>query len=202
MTSLLGNPVHAKDIVYHPKKIFRDKEKSARIYNEMWTGKWWHAIQVCFFPLFLIRALLNLYSMMYRTVYLLAPVMITTDKTQLTQFSSNKSAYPIYMTLGNIPRAIRCKPTQQVCFLLGYLSVDKILKDDLINRNVSSRGQRLFHDSLRIILEPLKEASTQGVEIVGADGSVRLVFPVLACYVADYPEQCLVICSKGTCPKC
>lgn len=45
--SLLGNPVHAKDIVYCPKKIFRDHTKSVRIYNEMWSGKWWHAIQVC-----------------------------------------------------------------------------------------------------------------------------------------------------------
>jgi len=133
----------------------------------------------------------------------LAPVIIATDKTQLTQFSSNKSAYPIYMTLGNIPRAIRRKPSQQACFLLGYLSVDKILKDDLSSREVSSRAQRLFHDSLRFILAPLKKAGTEGIEIIGGDGSVRLVFPVLACYVADYPEQCLVTCSKyGTCPKC
>jgi len=50
---------------------------------------------------------------------------------------------PIYMTLGNIPRAIKCKPTQQVCFLLGYLLVDKILKDDLTSREVSSRDQRI-----------------------------------------------------------
>jgi hypothetical protein len=107
----------------------------------------------------------------------LTVTIIATDKTQLTQFSSNKSAYPIYMMLGNIPRAIRCKPTQQACFLLGYLSVDKILKDDLTSREVSSRGQRLFHDSLHIILEPLRQAGTQGVEIVRGDGSVRLVFP-------------------------
>ncbi|KAG1844084.1 hypothetical protein DFJ58DRAFT_731389 [Suillus subalutaceus] len=184
--SLLGNPVHAKDIVYRPKKIFRDHTKSVRIYNEMWSGKWWHAIQN-----------------RLPVGAALAPVIIATDKTQLTQFSSSKSAYPIYLTLGNIPRAIRRKPSQQACFLLGYLSVDKILKDDLSSREVSSRAQRLFHDSLRIILEPLKLAGAEGVEITGGDGCVRLIFPVLACYVADYPEQCLVTCSKyGTCPKC
>lgn len=37
----------------------------------------------------------------------LAPVIIATDKTQLTQFSGSKSAYPVYLTLGNIPKALR-----------------------------------------------------------------------------------------------
>ncbi|EGO02485.1 hypothetical protein SERLA73DRAFT_150220 [Serpula lacrymans var. lacrymans S7.3] len=43
--SLLDNPAHAKHIVYKPKKIFSNAQKENRIYNEMWTGKWWHAIQ-------------------------------------------------------------------------------------------------------------------------------------------------------------
>lgn len=32
----------------------------------------------------------------------LATVILATDKTQLTQFTGGKVAYPIYMTLGNI----------------------------------------------------------------------------------------------------
>ncbi|EGO18842.1 hypothetical protein SERLADRAFT_443811 [Serpula lacrymans var. lacrymans S7.9] len=43
--TLLGNPAHAKHIVYCPKKIFTNARKESRIYHEMWTGKWWHAIQ-------------------------------------------------------------------------------------------------------------------------------------------------------------
>jgi hypothetical protein len=44
--SLLGNPAHANDIVYWPRKIFKDSGRSCRIYNEMWTGNWWHTVQV------------------------------------------------------------------------------------------------------------------------------------------------------------
>ncbi|PPQ86983.1 hypothetical protein CVT26_007548 [Gymnopilus dilepis] len=39
--------------------------------------------------------------------------------------------------------------------------------------------------------------------MVSSDSAVRLVFPILSCYIANYPEQCLVTCSKyGTCVKC
>lgn len=130
-------------------------------------------------------------------------MIIATDKTQLTQFSGSKSAYPVYLTLDNIPRAIRSKPSQQACILIGYLSVDKILDSKLSKKEKSSRTQCLFHDSMRIILELLKEAGRTGMEVVGGDGKVWRIHPVLACYVADYPEQCLVACAKyGTCPKC
>lgn len=37
----------------------------------------------------------------------IAPVILATDKTQLTQFSGNKAAYPVYLTLGNLPKATR-----------------------------------------------------------------------------------------------
>lgn len=136
----------------------------------------------------------------------MAPVIIATDKTQLTQFSGNKSAYPVYLTLGNIPKALRRKPGSRACVLIAYLSVDKPVKAGLSKTTLKLRNYQLFHRSMAVVLESLKAAGNPkgpGVEMVGGDGAVRRVYPLLSCYVADYPEQCLVTCTKyGTCPKC
>ncbi|KAL6301703.1 hypothetical protein BKA93DRAFT_818859 [Sparassis latifolia] len=174
-------------MVYVPKRIFTDQNKDNRIYSEMWTGLWWNTIQVCS------------WCSTYYTNHLpvgatLAPIIIATDKTQLTQFTGGKAAYPVYMTLGNIPKSIHCKPTQHACVLIGYLSVDKIEHQQLTKQEQRARNQRLFHESI---------AGKTGLDMTGGDGAVQRVFPILAAYVADFPEQCLVTCSKyGTCPKC
>lgn len=133
----------------------------------------------------------------------LAPVIIASDKTQLTQFSGSKAAYPVYLTLGNLPRSIRRKPSKHAAILIAYLSVDKISRIALTKNALRARNQQLFHESMRLVLEPLKKAGQDGVQMIGGDGQVRQVHPILASYVADYPEQCLVTCTKyGTCPRC
>lgn len=69
--SLWGDPAHAKNLVYAPRKIFSDANRRNRIYTEMWTGKWWHAIQVRYslwFPPDFAKAL-------SRTNYLQEPLL-------------------------------------------------------------------------------------------------------------------------------
>lgn len=134
-----------------------------------------------------------------------APVLISTDKTKLTQFVGGKMAYPVYMTVGNIPKRLRRKPSQHACVLIAYLSVDKIDRSamGMSDQEHRIRVQRIFHEAMRAVLEPLIEAGKKGVEMISSDGSIRDVFPLLSCYAADYPEQCLVACTKyGTCVKC
>ncbi|KAJ7440393.1 hypothetical protein B0H11DRAFT_1694814, partial [Mycena galericulata] len=78
----------------------------------IWTGKWLPRVQT-----------------KLPVGAALSPVIIATDKTQLTQFSRGKSTYPVYLTLGNIPKVLCRKPSQNVYVHMGYLSVDKISRN-------------------------------------------------------------------------
>ncbi|KAG2062522.1 hypothetical protein BDR04DRAFT_943814, partial [Suillus decipiens] len=135
----------------------------------------------------------------------LVPVILSSDKTQLCQFQGDKTAYPIYLTIGNISKSICCKPFFHTQKLIGYLSTVSLDGTDILVDSAHLTHAQLFHYAMQMVTSSLHAGPlANGIELTSGDGAVRLRFPVLSAYVADYPEQDLVMCMHYAqmCPKC
>ena len=85
--------------------------------------------------------------------------------------------------------------------LFGYIPVCKL--ECFTKKQHSEEAHHLFHKCMQQILKPLIAAGKEGIDMVCANGFIQKVFPILSVYIANYLEQCLVICCKeNSCPMC
>jgi hypothetical protein len=132
----------------------------------------------------------------------IVPLILASNKTSLSVIGGDQKAYPVYLTIGNISKRIRRKAKAWAQILIGYLPVEDFADVENAKERDRLKGE-LVHRAMEILLEPLKKAGVEGVEMYCADGRLRRVYPILAAYIADYPEQCLMVCtSQGRCPMC
>jgi len=101
---LIGFIPFKPNLAYAPVRLFKDDEKSVPIFNEMHTGSWWWEQQKSLPP--------------GGTV---VPVLLASDKTQLTQHHGDKSSHPVYVTIGNLDKSTRRSQTRPSKILLGFL---------------------------------------------------------------------------------
>ena len=129
------------------------------------------------------------------------PVIVSSDETRLTVFRG-KTAYPVYLTIGNIPKAIRRKPSCRAQVLIGYIPTTDLGK--MTNKTARCHAlENLFHACMENVLAPIAACGELGVAMISADGIWRRCHPILAAFVGDYPEQALVTCTyNGRCSKC
>ncbi|KAJ7193265.1 hypothetical protein GGX14DRAFT_593074 [Mycena pura] len=181
---LMGNPVFRDVMRYEPQQLFEDSEGKSQVINEMWTAAWWWKLQ----KLLPVGATI-------------CPVILSSDKTKLSNFRGDQSAWPVYLTIGNISKDIRRQASSHATVLVGYLPVGKFA--GYSDKARQAVRYRTFHYCMSIVTRSLIAAGTDGVDMTCADGSVRWIWPILAAYVADYPEQCLVAnCMENRCPIC
>ncbi|KAI0070092.1 hypothetical protein K474DRAFT_1744707 [Panus rudis PR-1116 ss-1] len=96
--ALFGEPEFAPHVVTKPERFYADANRTQRVHWDMFTGKWWWAMQK------------ELDSV--KEGGTVVPIIVSTDKTQVMLFR-NKAAYPVYLTIGNLPKEIRRKPSQR-----------------------------------------------------------------------------------------
>ncbi|KAI9428542.1 hypothetical protein H4582DRAFT_1830580 [Lactarius indigo] len=185
--TLYGDPEFACDLVFAPERHYTDHERTCRVYSEMHTGDWWWAVQTS------LEA--------RRPGATVIPVIISSDKTQLTLFHG-KAAYPVYLTIGNVPKDIRRKPSCHAQMLIGYIPTTRL--EEIGNKAARRRAlANVFHFCMRNLLAPIASHGETGVAMMSGDGIWRRCHPIFAVFIGDYPEQVLVTCTfNGRCPKC
>ncbi len=129
------------------------------------------------------------------------PLILSSDKTQLTTFR-DKMAYPVYLTIGNIRKDVRWKPSRHAQMLVAYIPITKFAS--IPNKAGRRRAQaNLFHTCMQQLLGPISAIGETGVQMMSGDGIWRRCHPIFAIFVGDYPEQALASCTyNGQCPKC
>ena len=96
------------------------------------------------------------------------PIIISSDKTTITTWGG-KTAYPVYLTIGNLPKDIRRKPSHGGQILLAYLPTSKL---DHITNEAAHKCMVLnvLHKCLKVIFQPLEHAGLHGLLMTSGDG--------------------------------
>ena len=95
-------------------------------------------------------------------------------------------AHPLLISLANLLMDFRTKATNHAFHLLALLPTPKFIHKDRKIRGVLEN--RLIHDCLDFILQPLKKAAQVGIMMSDPLGSLRYAFTPLASYIVDTQE--------------
>ena len=127
------------------------------------------------------------------------------DETQLTIFSGDEKAWPVYVTIGNILSRTRNSQTKMPILPRPLLPVPPKLSHESVSADEIER--QMNADALLgvfdLILTPLQEIANDGAVMDCVDGKTRLCFPILSAWIANHAEHSLLnrISSKS-CPQC
>lgn len=104
--------------------------------------------------------------------------------------TGGRVAHPLLLSIANLDMSFRMKASNHAFLLLALLPVPKF-----IHKNRKIRGvleNRLIHECLDFILEPLKIAARIGIMMSDPLGNLRHVFTPLASFIVDTPESAML----------
>jgi hypothetical protein len=126
------------------------------------------------------------------------PVLLGSDETTLSAHMGAQTAWPLYLSIGNIDSKARNSAEHDAWLLIAYLPT-VVWSDD--KRAHTTLNFRLIHQCLKHVLHPLIAAGNNGIRMMDSIGSIRNTYPIVAAWFADYPEQCmLAIAAKNQSP--
>jgi hypothetical protein len=134
--------------------------------------------------------------------------------THLSNFAGDKKEWPVYMTFGNLSSKIRQMPSTDSVMMVALLPIP--IKNCNIPQKQHDEQQQTNREVLNEVLwrllqpvtfKPNPSAESGYYNILYADCNFRRCKPVLAAWLADYPEYSNLhhferhVCFWCECPK-
>ncbi|KAG1730078.1 hypothetical protein EDB19DRAFT_1641487, partial [Suillus lakei] len=119
-------------------------------------------------------------------------VVLSSDKTKVSNLSGNCYAHPLLISLANINSEICSKGSLEVYIPLALLPIAKFIHGNQCMYGVLADW--LLHQCIGVIIEPLKQAAHLCVMMSDLAGFSRYCFTPLVAYVGDTPEELVITC--------
>ncbi|KAG1732353.1 hypothetical protein EDB19DRAFT_1640230 [Suillus lakei] len=119
-------------------------------------------------------------------------VILSSDKTNITNMTGRCLTHPLLISLANIKMAVRNKASSHAFLLTALLPITEFLHLAKCMQGVLEA--RLIHHCLDIILKPLKQAAHIGRMMSDPVGNLRYCFTPLASYIMDTPKAAMLTC--------
>ncbi|KIJ59337.1 hypothetical protein HYDPIDRAFT_100872, partial [Hydnomerulius pinastri MD-312] len=175
---LLNHPLFQDQLDLVPRRVYKTSERLCRVYSEWMTADdaW------------------DMQSQLPKGATLLGATL-SSDKTNITTLCSGRVAHPLLINLANIKMFTCLKLSSKSFMLIALLPVPKF-----VHKNKHMRGileDRLIHECLDIVLQPLKQAARLGIMLPDPQGHLRYRFTPIAGYIADTPEAAMLATIGG-----
>ncbi|KIM62467.1 hypothetical protein SCLCIDRAFT_119577, partial [Scleroderma citrinum Foug A] len=177
IATILNNPLFRRLIDFVPYKEYSLPTMCQR-YSEWITGNdtW------------------NMQSQLLKGAMLLGTIL-SSDKTNISSMTGDRLAHPLLIGIANIKMSTRLKLSSNAFMLTALLPVPKFVHENKCMHSVLE--DRLIHQCLDIVLEPIMTAACLSVMMSDPDGHSRYCFTPLAGYIVDMLEAAMLAAVGG-----
>ncbi|KAG2030119.1 hypothetical protein BDR03DRAFT_936730 [Suillus americanus] len=185
---MLSNPDFNAEIEYVPYRDYTNNDQCC--YKNFFSGDWaWKQVDI-------IAEDPETHGSTF------VPLIIGSDKTTVLVATGHTKYHPLYLSIGNIFNGVRHAHCNGVV-LVGFLAIPKSTKKHLDDKDFCNFRRQMFHSSLAKIFESVKLNMMIPDTVRWSDGHYRRIIYGLGLYIADYPEQLMLLgVVQNWCPKC
>ncbi|KIJ10463.1 hypothetical protein PAXINDRAFT_16549 [Paxillus involutus ATCC 200175] len=161
-----------------PQRVYETAEHLVHMYSEWMTGD----------------AAWEMQSHLPTGTTLLG-VILSSDKTNITNMTGSRVAHPLLLSLANIKMEHRNKASNHGFLLAALLPVVEFIHPT--KRMQTILNDHLIHECLDIVLEPLKQAARLGRMMSDPVGNLHLCYTPITAYIVNTPEALMLACVRG-----